>query len=223
MPLDRTHAYSNGPARQRPGHFISMAWFLSQGFFSRARTSYLICEAWRQFERCADVHPKVQLGPNAWCVNPLGTREDIVLGPGVVCRGVLRCESFGHGKIHIDADTYIGDDCLLSASLGIEIGTGTLLAHGVQILDNDSHPLNWRDRVEDWRAIQSGHGMRGRIGMARVRIGRYVWIGLHSIILKGVTIGDRSIIGAGSIVTKDIPSDVIAVGNPAQIVGPNEK
>lgn len=51
-----------------------------------------------------------------------------------------------------------------------------------------------------------------------VKIGKNVWIGSNSTILPGVTIGDNAIIGAGSVVTKDIPADMIAVGNPAKVI-----
>lgn len=53
-----------------------------------------------------------------------------------------------------------------------------------------------------------------------VRIGNNVWIGANSVILPGVTIGDNTVIGAGSVVTKDIPSNVVAVGNPCCIMRP---
>ena len=53
-----------------------------------------------------------------------------------------------------------------------------------------------------------------------VRIGNNVWIGANSVILPGITIGDNSVIGAGSIVTKDIPENVVAVGNPCRVLRP---
>ncbi len=53
-----------------------------------------------------------------------------------------------------------------------------------------------------------------------VRIGNTVWIGANSVILPGITIGDNSVIGAGSIVTKDIPENVVAVGNPCRVLRP---
>ena len=57
-----------------------------------------------------------------------------------------------------------------------------------------------------------------------VHIGKCCWIGAGAIVMPGVTIGDNSVIGAGSVVTKDIPSDVVAVGNPCRVMRPiNER
>ena len=53
-----------------------------------------------------------------------------------------------------------------------------------------------------------------------MRIGNNVWIGAGAVILPGITIGDDSVIGAGSIVTKDIPAGVVAVGNPCRVLRP---
>lgn len=68
--------------------------------------------------------------------------------------------------------------------------------------------------------ITSKHGIddRGKIFTAPIKIGKNVWITTRCIVLGGVTIGDNSIIGAGSVVTKDIPPDCLAAGNPAKVV-----
>ena len=90
-----------------------------------------------------------------------------------------------------------------------------MLAHGVQIFDNDSHPANPAERQRDYTAAVSAELQRAQIASAPVRIGSQVWFGFNVIILKGVTIGDASIIAAGSVVTKDVPSHTLAAGNPA--------
>ena len=95
------------------------------------------------------------LGPNACCASD-GPPDAITFGDRVVCRGLIRRESFGSGKISIGDDVYIGDDCILSCASGITIGDRTLLGHGVQIFDNDSHPLDRNDRRADWEAIRTG-------------------------------------------------------------------
>ena len=104
----------------------------------------------------------------------------------------------------------IGDYCLIcpgvriGAATEIVIGDSCMMAQGSYITDSDWHGLYDRSQP---------------VGQtAAVRIGNNVWIGDSAIVCKGVTIGDNSIIGAGSIVTKDIPSDVIAAGNPAIVI-----
>jgi acetyltransferase-like isoleucine patch superfamily enzyme len=97
----------------------------------------------------------------------------------------------------------------ICAAQSIEIGPDTLLGANVTVTDTDFHSLNPHTRsAADFT----------QIGVAPVKIGAHVFIGTNSVILKGVTIGDNSIIGAGSIVTKSIPANVIAVGNPCRVI-----
>jgi len=95
---------------------------------------------------------------------------------------------------------------VLCAGLSIEIGEGTLIGSGAMIIDNDFHvltPSGWRgETCSNARAI---------------KIGREVFIGTRAIILKGVTIGDRAIVGAGAVVTRDVPANCVAAGNPATV------
>ena len=85
---------------------------------------------------------------------------------------------------------------VICAGLSVEIGEGTLIGSGAMILDNDFHFPPSQD---------GGSGMRSN---ARpVKIGRMVLVGARAIILKGVTIGDRAVIGAGAVVTRDVPAD----------------
>jgi acetyltransferase-like isoleucine patch superfamily enzyme len=135
----------------------------------------------------------------------------------VVCRGLLRIEGFGSGRILIRPDVYIGDDVLISCAYEVEIGSHVLIAHGVQIFDNNTHPTAWRERELDWRSISEGRAeSRPTIIGAPVRIGAHAWIGFNSIIMKGVSIGERSIVAAGSVVTTDVPPDSVVGGNPAR-------
>ncbi len=210
MPLDRTHAFADGLVY---GPTARRRWFACSGD-PEARAA----DAWSQFHATAQLAAECRLGPSAWCVNGRRDPERIRVGKNGICRGVLRVEWFGEGRIAIGDDCYIGDDCLLSSSASIEIGSGTMLAHGVQIFDNDSHPTNPAERQRDHAAAVSADPRRAQIASAPIRIGSQVWIGFNVIILKGVTIGDASIIAAGSVVTKDVPSHTLVAGNPAEIV-----
>jgi acetyltransferase-like isoleucine patch superfamily enzyme len=119
----------------------------------------------------------------------------------------------------VEDAVYIGDDCLISCSDSILIGRGTLLGHGVQIFDNNSHPVGSAARLADWRAIAEGANRAAApIAHGPVAIGSSVWLGFHSIVLKGVTIGDGAIVAAGSIVTTDVEPDAVVAGAPATVV-----
>lgn len=209
MPINRDHAFADGPAFGRPKRRLLRG--------NAGRQEALAAEAWAQFDRHAQVAAGCMLGPNAWCVNSLAEPARISLAENAVCRGLLRIEKFGSGRIAIGAHAYIGDDCLLSSSAAIEIGAHVLVAHGVQIFDNDSHPLDPAARLGDYASVLE-HGARGEIAAAPIRIGARAWLGFHAIILKGVTIGEDSVVAAGSVVTRDVPAATVVAGNPAVVV-----
>ena len=86
---------------------------------------------------------------------------------------------------------------------GVEIGDNVLFAPNVSIITTN-HPIDPKER----RSTQS----------FPIKIGNNVWIGTGVIILPNVTVGENSIIGAGAVVTKDVPANVVVVGNPARII-----
>lgn len=100
------------------------------------------------------------------------------------------------------SNTAIVSDCMVCIGNDTNIGSGTI------IYDTDFHPIGVEDR------------MRGYAGTKTkpVKIGDKVFIGGHCIILKGVTIGDGAVVGAGSVVTRDVPPYEIWAGNPAKFV-----
>lgn len=96
--------------------------------------------------------------------------------------------------------------CYYQAMNGIEIGKGTIWAYGCKFL-SANHSLE--------RGKLDGHDIHN----IPIKIGKYVWLGASVIVLSKVKIGDYAVVGAGSVVTKDLPDYAIAVGNPAKIVG----
>lgn len=120
---------------------------------------------------------------------------------------------WGGRHVHLGNNVYINYNSVLVDDAHIYIGDGTLIAPNVTIVAA-SHPISPKLRAE-------GYGCN-----EPVYIGKNVWIASNVTILPGVHIGDNSVIGAGAVVTKDIPANVIAVGNPARVlreIGPDDE
>lgn len=115
----------------------------------------------------------------------------------------FRCE-FGKNII-IEDDVYINFGCVILDCAEIIIGSHTLIGPNVGIYAAN-HSLYSKERING-----------GCVGKP-IHIGKNVWLGGDVKVLPGVTIGDNTVIGTGSIVTKDIPSNVIAVGNPCKVI-----
>ena len=109
--------------------------------------------------------------------------------------------------IQVGDNVDLNGTSIVARSKKVIIGNGTIIAPNVIIMDSDFHSI--------WPAENRGNGIEND---SDVVIGENVWIGLGTTILKGVVIGDNSIIGAGSVVTGIVPSNVIYAGNPAKFI-----
>ena len=131
---------------------------------------------------------------------------------------------FPHNKeavLTIGADCYIGDESRIWCAKNIMIGDRVLIAHNVNIFDTATHPIDKRARYEHEKIVKECGlpvDLCQSISEEAVIIHNDVWIGCNSIILKGVEIGEGSVIAAGSIVTKSVPPNVMVAGNPAKVV-----
>lgn len=152
-------------------------------------------------------------------------RKFLEVGKGNILGCEFRFESKG-GFIRVGDDCYIGPSLLISRS-GIEIGDHVTIAWGCTIYDHDSHSLDYRERRKDIeREINNiNRGIDfiydkdwSTVNSKPIIIEDDVWIGMNSIILKGVTIGRGAVVGAGSVVTKDVPAWTVVAGNPAVVV-----
>lgn len=159
----------------------------------------------------------------------IGGKGHIVIGDDFICSSG---NSINPISRNIEASFYtdleesvirIGDRVGISSSClwaknNITIGNDVNIGSDCVILDHDAHP---HDHFKRRRAMAFAIPFKEYsklIPSAPVVIGNDVWIGARSTILKGVTIGDRTIVAAGSVVTKSLPPDCIAGGNPCQII-----
>jgi acetyltransferase-like isoleucine patch superfamily enzyme len=134
--------------------------------------------------------------------------ENISLGDRVQVGPLCRIGALRGAKITIgDECEIVGGSSLFAHTEGIEIGQGVLMAWNVQIYDAQ-HETATPDK-----AIRAQGVTRG----GKVRIGDGAWLGANVVVLQGVTIGRNAVVGANSVVTKDIPDFATAVGSPAVV------
>jgi len=175
-----------------------------------------------QFLNGAVLGHGVRISHTARLINRAG-RESVRIGSHCIIRGIIRNE--GRGSVMIGDEVYLGDNTLLSAAQQITIGSQTLVAHGVQVFDNASHPFDNEERA---RHFQMMLGLAPKQAIAipssPVTIGNNCWICMNSIILQGAQIGDRSIISAGSVVRGEVPAGVVyTVENGSVVLTPIRK
>lgn len=125
------------------------------------------------------------------------------VGPGTVIRPPLRCD-YGF-QTQIGARTFANWG-LIALDVGrITIGDDVQIGPNVQLL-TATHPIEPEPRRAKWEGSQP------------ITIGNNVWLGGGVIVCPGVSIGDNTVVGAGAVVVRDLPANVVAVGNPARVV-----
>jgi maltose O-acetyltransferase len=131
---------------------------------------------------------------------------EVVLGEGVSLGGTvvpIEFVTYTSGRIEIGNHTFVNYGSSIAARTSVKIGSHCFLGHYTFVMDNHQH-----DVLRHTELPQS----------EPVIIEDHVWIGSKAVILPGVRIGSRAVVGAGSIVTKDIPPRCVAAGNPARVL-----
>lgn len=149
--------------------------------------------------------------------------DDFVMSSGnsfnPLCRNIKGCivAERANSKIIIGNHVGMSSPCLW-AKQEITIGDFVNIGGDSVLMDSDAHNIDWRIR-DSLKMFNSEESLDTHTAKcAPIHIGNHVLIGTRCIILKGVTIGDGCVIAAGSIVTKDIPANVVAGGNPCKII-----
>ncbi len=124
-------------------------------------------------------------------------------GVGLWLQPPFYCD-YGSNMI-LGEKVFFNFNCVVLDVMAVTIGSRTLFGPNVQIY-TATHPLDYKERASGLEFAKA------------IRIGEDVWVGGSVVICPGVVIGDRSIIGAGSVVTRDVPPDVFAAGNPCKVI-----
>jgi maltose O-acetyltransferase len=124
-------------------------------------------------------------------------------GEGLWLQPPFYCD-YGSNMI-VGEKVFFNFNCVVLDVMEVRIGSRTLFGPNVQIY-TATHPMNHKERASGVEYAKP------------IEIGEDVWVGGSAVICPNVKIGDRSVIGAGSVVTKDIPSDVFAAGNPCRVI-----
>ncbi|MBF8964500.1 sugar O-acetyltransferase [Pontibacter sp. FD36] len=124
-------------------------------------------------------------------------------GKGLWLQPPFYCD-YGYNMI-VGERVFFNFNCVVLDVAEVRIGSRTLFGPNVQVY-TATHPMDHRERASGLEYAKP------------ITIGEDVWIGGSAVICPGVTIGDRSVIGAGSVVTKNIPADVFAAGNPCRVI-----
>ena len=125
------------------------------------------------------------------------------LGEGSDVLPPVQCD-YGR-NVHLGAGVFVNFGAIFLDTCAIRIGDEVLIGPGVQFLAAD-HPLDPKTRREGW---ESGRP---------ISVGAGAWLGGGAIVLPGVAVGENTVIGAGSVVTRDVPAGMVAVGNPARVI-----
>jgi acetyltransferase-like isoleucine patch superfamily enzyme len=164
-------------------------------------------------------------------IKPLADKTFVKIGNDTIldCKVIFESET---GQVIIGDKCYIGTSSIICRTK-IEFGSNIMVAMGSVFYDHDSHSLNYLERQKDIEQQLKDHRDGNffienkswtDVSSQPIKIEDNAWIGINCIILKGVTIGEGAIIGAGSVVTRNVPAWTIAAGNPAKVIKeiPNE-
>ena len=139
-----------------------------------------------------------------WNVFQIDDKANLVVGANVICRNF---ENFhvSSGKLILHDGVFINNSCSFNCMERIEIGSGTMMGEGVRFYDHDH--IYTAETIEKWQWTT-----------APIKVGKDCWIGSNVTILKGVTIGDNTIIGAGCLIRNDVPANSVVYNDGNLVV-----
>jgi len=139
-----------------------------------------------------------------WNVFQINNKADLIVGRNVICRN-FEIFHVSSGKLILHDGVFVNNSCSFNCMERIEVGNGTMMGEGVRFYDHDH--VYTAEKIEKWQW-----------STAPIRVGRDCWIGSNVTILKGVTIGDNTIIGAGCLIRNDIPANSVVYNDGNLVV-----
>lgn len=158
-------------------------------------------------------------GMNVFIADKRPGSGNIRIGNTCCIRGTLVV--YRHAaKIEIGNNVYIGPGTILECAEEIRIGDNVLISSNCNLIDTNSHSLHSYERVDDTADWKKGlaHKNWDIVVSKKLTIGNNSWLGLRTIIMKGVTLGEGTIVAAGSVVTKSSEPFSLVAGNPARFI-----
>lgn len=144
---------------------------------------------------------------SAYAVNGMQFGSNVRIREGAWIQATSTLDQPGVGLV-IGDDTYIGPRCVLGAGGGIRIGSRVTFGAGVELLAENHEFRDASLPIQEQGVTRQG-----------IVVDDDVWVGNRVIVLDGVTLGAGAVVGAGSVVTRDVPPGAVVVGNPARVVG----
>lgn len=139
-----------------------------------------------------------------WNVFQVDDKASFIIGTNVICRN-FEIFHVSSGKLILHDGVFINNSCSFNCMERIEIGNGTMMGEGVRFYDHDH--IYTAEKIEKWQWTT-----------APIIVGRDCWIGSNVTILKGVTIGDNTIIGAGCLIRNDVPANSVVYNDGNLVV-----
>jgi acetyltransferase-like isoleucine patch superfamily enzyme len=166
------------------------------------------------------IRSAIQVGTNSDVIGAIDKRSPrsrIKIGNDCLIHGTLVTET-DDSEICIGNNVFIGGGTIVDCATRITIEDDVLISFSGLLVDSNSHSQSYSIRKHDLAAWKKGKKDWSTPSSAPIRISKGAWLGAHSIILKGVVIGEGAIVGAGAVVTADVPPWTVVAGNPARIV-----
>jgi acetyltransferase-like isoleucine patch superfamily enzyme len=189
----------------------------------------LSASSWERYRDHIRIHPTAVIAPSA--------TVKIFTPPerGRICLEIGESSHIfsSFSILRPEATIRIGKRCQLGASSfvcaeAIDVGDDVLMAWGCTVMDNDAHALQWEQRASDAITFladyqaDTDNPLRNKdwtaVSRKPIILGNKSWVSFNSVLLKGVHLGERAIVGAASVVTRAVPPNTIVAGNPARIV-----